>query len=533
MTELHNNTNNTSFDWLERNNNNNYSTEDHRYQQQQQQLPPINQMSSSATSTNNTENNNPSLGFQPLSTSSHNLLDDESRRSISTPYGASSSSSSSWMNHQHSNHPTATTTNTTATTTNTGYSPRDSCDLSYDGEEYHHNHGQPTPSPSASTERSRSKKHRTPSTRDIHVEKNTEGKPPYSYATLIKYAIENSLRKKLTLSEIYQWVIDHYPYYGSAGTGWKNSIRHNLSLNKSFVRVPRPINEPGKGSYWQVDYRAAEAELRSKTTMAVRGRANRSGSDPVGNPYRPDSSWASLSSNNTTPFASQRFSRDSRSMSLDSNMNTKTFSGSSPNTAAAAAAAAAANNMNYSTSSYYSGGGGYGGSYTNGNRHNNSLSNRHSAEFSRSSSYMGYDMYANNNTSSTNTSDNTIPPQTQQQQQQQHYHGRMHPNINSLYENNNHHHQNHHQPPYGQMYSSGYTSYGTTPTSAIDEKEQEGEHSFSTPQPHFRRIPTSSPTIATATSTSPSPPQPDTKRSTTTNKKACAVGNNNEYDWIA
>lgn len=227
MTELHNNTNNTSFDWLERNNNNNYSTEDHRYQQQQQ-LPPINQMSSSVTATNNnnTENNNPSLGFQPLGTSSHNLLDDESRRSISTPYGASSSSSSSWMNHQHNNsNPTATTTNTTATTANTttttGYSPRDSCDLSYDGEEYHHNHGQPTPSPSASTERSRSKKHRTPSTRDIHVEKNTEGKPPYSYATLIKYAIENSLRKKLTLSEIYQWVIDHYPYYGSAGTGWK------------------------------------------------------------------------------------------------------------------------------------------------------------------------------------------------------------------------------------------------------------------------------------------------------------------------
>ncbi|KAI8057568.1 fork head domain-containing protein, partial [Gilbertella persicaria] len=107
----------------------------------------------------------------------------------------------------------------------------------------------------------------------------TEGKPPYSYATLIKYAIENSSRKKLTLSEIYQWVIDHYPYYGSAGTGWKNSIRHNLSLNKSFVRVPRPINEPGKGSYWQVDYRAAEAEMRSKSTMTVRGRANRSGSD--------------------------------------------------------------------------------------------------------------------------------------------------------------------------------------------------------------------------------------------------------------
>lgn len=59
------------------------------------------------------------------------------------------------------------------------------------------------------------------STSDMCVEKNTEGKPPYSYATLIKYAIERSSENKLTLSQIYQWVIDHYPYYGSAGSGWK------------------------------------------------------------------------------------------------------------------------------------------------------------------------------------------------------------------------------------------------------------------------------------------------------------------------
>lgn len=226
MTELHHsNPNNTSFDWFERNNSNpNYSTEDHRLhhhqqqqgQQQQQQLPPINQMSVS----NNVPTPSTTTDGFPSHSNSH-IMDEESRRSISTPYGASSATtSSSWMNHA----PTATTTNTTNTTTTTGYSPRDSCDLSYDGDDYHHHHGQPTPSPSASTERSRSKKHRTPSTRDIHVEKNTEGKPPYSYATLIKYAIENSLRKKLTLSEIYQWVIDHYPYYGSAGTGWKVSL---------------------------------------------------------------------------------------------------------------------------------------------------------------------------------------------------------------------------------------------------------------------------------------------------------------------
>ncbi|KAG0735667.1 hypothetical protein G6F57_014006 [Rhizopus arrhizus] len=170
---------------------------------------------------------------------------------------------------------------------------------------------EPTPSPSASTEftssSQRSRKRGTPSTKDIHVEKNTEGKPPYSYATLIKYAIENSEKKKLTLSEIYQWVIEHYPYYSSAGTGWKNSIRHNLSLNKSFVRVPRPVNEPGKGSYWQVDNRLSDSDPRTKIT--IRHRGSRSGSDPVKAPYLPEEH--------------QRFHRDSRSLSLDSNMSAK------------------------------------------------------------------------------------------------------------------------------------------------------------------------------------------------------------------
>ncbi|KAJ3087494.1 Forkhead box protein J3 [Quaeritorhiza haematococci] len=116
------------------------------------------------------------------------------------------------------------------------------------------------------------------------LETNIEGKPPYSYATLITYAIQTSKNKQMTLNEIYNWVMDHYPFYKTAGNGWKNSIRHNLSLNKTFVRVPRPINEPGKGSYWTIDPNV----VLSEEGHGRKTRASRAVSDPT--PYRPDPS---------------------------------------------------------------------------------------------------------------------------------------------------------------------------------------------------------------------------------------------------
>ncbi|XP_062860652.1 forkhead box protein M1 isoform X2 [Trichomycterus rosablanca] len=75
-------------------------------------------------------------------------------------------------------------------------------------------------------------------------------RPPYSYMAMIQFAINSNENRRMTLKEIYNWIEDHFPYFRNvAKPGWKNSIRHNLSLHDMFVRETTP---DAKISFWTI-----------------------------------------------------------------------------------------------------------------------------------------------------------------------------------------------------------------------------------------------------------------------------------------
>ena len=79
------------------------------------------------------------------------------------------------------------------------------------------------------------------------------GKPPYSYVALITMAINSSPDQKMTLAEILKFIYENFHYYRMCPLRWRDSIRHNLTLNDCFVKLPRDVDDQTRGHYWTVD----------------------------------------------------------------------------------------------------------------------------------------------------------------------------------------------------------------------------------------------------------------------------------------
>ncbi|KAG0062486.1 hypothetical protein BGZ89_010624 [Linnemannia elongata] len=106
-------------------------------------------------------------------------------------------------------------------------------------------------------------------------------KPDISYSHLILHAISQSPNERLTLREIYAWIETRHPFYRDAPTGWQNSIRHNLSSSKAFIKLERIKNDSGKGCFWALHEDAHEILAASSNKKGRKSLADHDDSLPA------------------------------------------------------------------------------------------------------------------------------------------------------------------------------------------------------------------------------------------------------------
>ncbi|XP_007539256.1 forkhead box protein H1 [Erinaceus europaeus] len=125
-------------------------------------------------------------------------------------------------------------------------------------------------------------------------------KPPYTYLAMIALVIQAAPSRRLKLAQIIRQVQAVFPFFRDDYEGWKDSIRHNLSSNPCFRKVPKdPAKPQAKGNFWVVDVSLIPAEALRLQNTALCRRWQRGARDAFakdlgpyvlhGRPYRPPS----------------------------------------------------------------------------------------------------------------------------------------------------------------------------------------------------------------------------------------------------
>ena len=75
-------------------------------------------------------------------------------------------------------------------------------------------------------------------------------KPNLSYSQMIAEALNNAENGMMSLYEIMIYISRRFPFYKMGAKGWQNAIRHNLSVNPKFLKVPNSKSKIGSGNLW-------------------------------------------------------------------------------------------------------------------------------------------------------------------------------------------------------------------------------------------------------------------------------------------
>ncbi|ORZ16885.1 fork head domain-domain-containing protein [Absidia repens] len=152
-----------------------------------------------------------------------------------------------------------------------------------------------------------------------------EDKPPFSYANLIAQALNNaSTDKRMTLNEIYTYLSTAYPYFKKvSSTGWQNSVRHNLSLNKAFIKIPRTNNDSGKGAFWTIDPKLEYSIFATNAPIKQRSNKRSCGSSSPTSSNKDNDKDTTRTNTATTGSLNKKQRKDKVTKNVDSSRKGK------------------------------------------------------------------------------------------------------------------------------------------------------------------------------------------------------------------